>query len=199
MDGGKFYKEDKYMKKSKNIKLKDLLKENSFCIGTYGLGVPAKKMDWCGKTIKEDHDEDDNNKKKLLFGQDTDNEEEITDEMKHAFYEAVGNFTEYGKAIYRERNLKEVCETILGIGRMAERLALEETDDWFDTMSVQRDMKSLNESVKLFEKTAKDISILQQRLESVFEDIGQKIGRYYEIKQITENKKPVTKKKNIKK
>ena len=169
--------------KNNKIKLRDLLSEQTVCLGTYGLGTPAKKMDWCGKTITESDDDEDDKKKKLLFGQDEDEEQEITIEMKKAFLEAVCNFSKLGEGIYRERNLKEITEAILGIGRMAERMALAETDDWFDSQTVMRDMKSLHEAVKLFEKTAKDISILQQRLESTFEDIGSKLNRYYDVNQ----------------
>ena len=45
-------------------------------------------------------------------------------------------------------------------------------------------MKQLGESFKVFEKTAKEISTLQQRLESAYEDIGNTLGKYYDIKEI---------------
>ena len=44
-------------------------------------------------------------------------------------------------------------------------------------------MKHLNDSVKLFEKTAKEISVLQQRLESSYEDIGSTLSKYYAINE----------------
>jgi hypothetical protein len=63
----------------------------------------------------------------------------------------------------------------------ASKLALQETDDWFDGVTVKRDMKEVAKSTQLFEKAAKELSTLQQRLESVFEDIGHKLGKYYDI------------------
>ena len=48
-------------------------------------------------------------------------------------------------------------------------------------------MKEVNTSVGLFEKTANEISQLQQRLESVFEDIGSKLGKYYEISEAVDH------------
>ena len=44
-------------------------------------------------------------------------------------------------------------------------------------------MSEVNKSTKLFEKAAKELSTLQQRLESVFEDIGNKLGKYYDISE----------------
>ena len=178
--------------KKKSIKLKDLLPEHTLFLGIKA--NPAMAFVPTGYTnttykqpIKEDED-DFESKKRLLFGQSDEEQQEITDEMKQAFQEIVGQYAEYGKGIYRERKLKEITETILNIGKLAEKIALAETDDWFDTMTVQRDMKGLNESVKLFEKTAKDLNILQQRLESLYEDIGTKLSRYYEIRNIAEMK-----------
>ena len=175
------------MKNNKRIKLKELLTETTFFLGVQGLGTPAKPMDWSGKTIKEDEvpmkqPVQDLDKKKLLFGQD-DEEKEISPEMKQAFAEAVACYNEYGKSIYREAKLKEVTETILQVGKLAEKIALAETDDWFDTQTVQRDMKGLNDNVKIFEKTAKDLSTLQHRLESCYENMGQILSRYFEINQ----------------
>jgi hypothetical protein len=44
-------------------------------------------------------------------------------------------------------------------------------------------MNEVASSVKLFEKTARELSSLQQRLESVYEDMGHKLGKYYEISE----------------
>jgi hypothetical protein len=168
--------------KKKSLKLKELLKENSVYLGMVGLGGESRNFDWNGKSvrpIKED-DEKPTDKKQLIFGDDK--EDDITEDMKKAFYEIVSEYGAYGKSIYREHKLKEVTETICKIGKLSEKIALSETDDWSDTLSVQKDMKNLNESVKIFEKTAKEVSILQNRLESCYEDIGSKLNKYFDVK-----------------
>ena len=43
-------------------------------------------------------------------------------------------------------------------------------------------MKGLNESYKVFEKTAQEISRLQERLSASYEDIGQGLSKYFDIK-----------------
>jgi hypothetical protein len=40
----------------------------------------------------------------------------------------------------------------------------------------------MQESYKLFEKTATEMTQLQQRLEALYEELGQTLGRYYKIK-----------------
>jgi hypothetical protein len=42
-------------------------------------------------------------------------------------------------------------------------------------------MKQLSEAQKIFDKTAAEMSTLQQRLESAYEDIGGVLGKYYDI------------------
>ena len=42
-------------------------------------------------------------------------------------------------------------------------------------------MKHLGEAHKIFEKTAAEMSTLQQRLEAAYEDIGSTLGKYYDI------------------
>ena len=42
-------------------------------------------------------------------------------------------------------------------------------------------MKEISNSYKVFEKTAQEMSQLRERLEAAFEDIGQGLGRYFEI------------------
>lgn len=167
----------------KHIKLKELLEENSIALGYTDTPVIGD-ISFRKHSIYEEDEAEDDDSRKLLFGQDDDEKEsELTSEMKKAFYEYVSKFHTLGDSIYRDRALKEITKNVMRIGQLAEKIALSESDDWFDTQTVQRDMKSLNESMKLFEKTAKDVNGLQMRLESLYEDIGQKLGRYFPINQ----------------
>jgi len=110
----------------------------------------------------------------------------MTEEEKAQTLEAVSKFNELGQNVYKTQEITELVENIKKLAENASRMAIEETADWFDAVSVKRDTKSIGESVKVFENTFKEISTLQQRLESVFEDIGGKLGKYYEIKEVHE-------------
>tara|TARA_R110000851_G_scaffold37986_7_gene97800 strand:+ start:4856 stop:5566 length:711 start_codon:yes stop_codon:yes gene_type:complete len=113
--------------------------------------------------------------------------QKLTREQKRNIIDSVQNFNSHGKSVYRESDIKELVETLKELSSNATSLAVNEAGDWFDSISVKRDMKEVNTSVGLFEKTANEISQLQQRLESVFEDIGSKLGKYYEIAEAVDH------------
>lgn len=115
--------------------------------------------------------------------------ENLSEEQKKSFLETVGKFNNYNESIYREHDLKEISETIVKLGKLAEKYIMAEQDDWFDAISVRRDIKNLQDSIKVFESTAKEISVLQKRLEGVYEEVGTKFNKYFEIKDLNENKK----------
>lgn len=102
-------------------------------------------------------------------------------EEKTAFLSEVSAFNTYAEAVYRNSQLKEVANKINNICEKAEMLTLSETEDWFDEVTVKRNMKHLKENAKNFSKTVAEISTLQQRLESLYEEMGHTLGRYYEI------------------
>lgn len=106
----------------------------------------------------------------------------LTPEQKQQFIEAISKFNEYGSSIYRGNDLKEAYKEIKRVVEFASKNIMEESGDWFDSVTLGRHSKKMNESLKLFEKTVSEVVKLQQRLEAVYEDIGQTLGKYYEIK-----------------
>ena len=89
----------------------------------------------------------------------------MTKEEKRAFVEAVAAYRQLGEMISHKGNISEIHDSIKGIVENANNLTLKETGDWFDRVTVQRHMKSMNESFKVFSNTIKEVSTLQQRLE----------------------------------
>jgi hypothetical protein len=108
---------------------------------------------------------------------------EMTKEDKKAFLEAVANYHRLGEMIYRANTLKEVASTLGGIVEMAENVTLQESEHWFDNVTVSRHMKQLQEAYKVFEKTAGEMSGMQQRLEAAYEDIGSVLNKYYKVNE----------------
>jgi hypothetical protein len=105
----------------------------------------------------------------------------MSTEQKKAFLEAVYKFAEHANGIYRQHSLKETADALNHMIEAANHLTLSETEDWFDKVTVSRHMKQLSEAQKIFDKTAAEMSTLQQRLESAYEDIGGVLGKYYDI------------------
>lgn len=100
---------------------------------------------------------------------------------KKTFQESMKSFSKYGQSIYGSKKLKEAVSEIKNLIETAEQMTLQETDQWFDNVTVTRHMKQLKESYKLFEKTAGEMSTLQQRLESCYEDIGKNLNNYWDV------------------
>jgi phosphoribosylamine-glycine ligase len=108
---------------------------------------------------------------------------QISKEQKKAFMEAVAAYHTYGESIYRNQSLREITEKIKEVVKIAENLTLQESEHWFDNMTVSRHMKQLGEAYKVFEKTSKEVTALQQRMESAYEDIGSVLNKYYKVNE----------------
>jgi len=112
------------------------------------------------------------------------NYRKLNGKQKKLIMDAVNKFNKFEQHIYRQKDVREIVEAIKTISEFAGRLALDETDDWFDGVTVKKDVKEISDSVKLFEKTAKEVGTLQHRLEAMYENIGGKLSRYYEIADV---------------
>jgi hypothetical protein len=100
---------------------------------------------------------------------------------KHEVIEGVRNYGVVGKSLYNNSNIMEIAEQLAKVAESAHHHILGEQDDWFDKISVNRNMKSLKGNVMEFQKTAKEAHALNQRLTSLYEDIGHVLNRYYDI------------------
>ena len=109
--------------------------------------------------------------------------EKMTKEERQSFLEAVANFHKLGEMIYSNAKLQEVTKTLQSVMERAEKMTMQESEHWFDNMTVSRHMKQMNEAMKEFEKTAGEMNGLQQRLESAYEDMGTVLNRYYKINE----------------
>ena len=102
---------------------------------------------------------------------------------KFEVIEGVSNYGMLGTKLYNENNLVDIAENLIKIAESAHDHILSETDDWFDKVSINRNMKSLNNMVKEFKKTAIESNQLNQRLTSLYEDMGHVLNRYYDIRE----------------
>ena len=148
-------------------KLKDLLKENFSIVGGV-VGTPALGGNPFGKRAKLTNIVED------LYGQ---SEKATAKEVK----EAIETFAKLGKLLQREENLKEIANQLSEIATKAKSYTLGETEDWFDKVTVNRNMKELTTLSKSFGKFAQEAQGLQERMSAVYEDMGHIVGRYYEV------------------
>ena len=109
-----------------------------------------------------------------------DQPQKLSKEEKRQFIQDVANFSAMGESVYGKGNLKNLTERVRDIVEKAHQIAVQD-EGWFDKITVNRHMKGLNESYKVFEATAKEMSQLQERLAAAYEDIAEGLRKYYDV------------------
>ena len=153
---------------SKQIKLKNLLKEHSISLAGGVVSKPAFHTDMSlSKMVKEKYGE-------------VESETKISSKQ---ILSKIQEFSSLGKSIYKSGDLKETAKTLSDIANSAKVHTLRETEDWFDKVTVNRNMKELTNLSKNFGKLSEEASAVQQRLEALYEDMGIVLSRYYDLNE----------------
>ena len=147
-------------------KLKDLVKENFSLVGGV-VSTPAINAGYGSLTqiVKE------------KYGESSETQKVSPDQVK----EALQNYNKLGEALYQQQSLKETAKSLSNIAEMAASHTIQETESWFDKVTVTRNMKELTNHSKSFSKIAEEASSVQQRLAGLYEDMGSILNRYYDI------------------
>lgn len=112
--------------------------------------------------------------------------QKLSPEVKKHFLEIVSTYNKYQEMMDRKSDLAEIAKTLGGITEAARTLAIHEGDDWFDKVTVKRNMNELEKLGKEFDKVAKEANSLDQRLNGLYEDMGHILSRYYKVGEISE-------------
>ena len=157
-------------------KLKDLIKEHATLGGVVSRNA-FSNLDMGFKTQKNKNSTKLTDIVEDVYGQSTQkfNVKEFMGE--------VGNFNTFGNEIYREGNLRQLAERLSRLAETAKQHTLQETEDWFDKITVNRNMKELTGLSGQFKKVATEAQALQERMSGLYEDMGHILGRYYEINE----------------
>ena len=156
---------------AKDIKMKDLIKEN---FGTTAFSTVGGLV-----TLKPSNTVSVPGMSELVEGEWFGEDKKRVD--TGAFVEEVKNFSRMGEMIYREGSLRDVAKGLSELAEKARIATLQETDDWFDKVTINKNMKTLGNTSGEFTKIAKEANALQQRMESLYEDMGHILGRYYDL------------------
>lgn len=101
------------------------------------------------------------------------------EEIKN-LYETVKAYNHYRKSLKAE-GVYETVKKISDAINLAERYALKETNDWMESKMIQTDMKEMKKlSDAMFKETEK-IKEAEKQMEMVYEQLGLKLERYFEI------------------
>jgi hypothetical protein len=111
---------------------------------------------------------------------------QMSPELKKHFLEIVSTYNKYQEQMDRKSDLATIAETLGGITEAARALALNEGDDWFDKVTIKRNMNELEKLGKEFDKCAMEANSLDQRMGGLYEDMGHILSRYYKLGEISE-------------
>jgi len=111
---------------------------------------------------------------------------QMSSELKKHFLEIVSTYNKYQEQMDRKSDLATIAETLGGITEAARALALNEGDDWFDKVTIKRNMNELEKLGKEFDKCAVEANSLDQRMGGLYEDMGHILSRYYKLGEISE-------------
>ena len=104
--------------------------------------------------------------------------------------EAIRNYGRVGEALYKTNGIIEAAKQLSEMADAAQNHVLSETNDWFDSVSVKRNMKELKGLTGQFKKTAVEANATNQRLSALYEDMGNILNRYYEIDEALDKVDP---------
>jgi len=111
----------------------------------------------------------------------------LSEEAKNGFLRLVATYAEYGKRLERSHSLSEIAKELGTVANAAEAFTMNEADDWFDQVTIKRNMKELKKFNEEFIKTSQDAIKLENRMNALFDDMGHVLGRYFEIKDLSEH------------
>ncbi len=112
--------------------------------------------------------------------------QKLSPQQKKDLMEKVRKFNEYGRVLRCETALMEMAKTLSEIGQMAESYAMTESGDYFQSEVVKRDFNEVKKITKDFSKRAKECYGGLQQLNALYEDMGRKMERYFEISSLDE-------------
>ena len=105
-------------------------------------------------------------------------------EVKKHLLELISTYNSFQSEMKRQSDIGEIAETLGGVVEAAKTLTLNEADDWFDKVTIKRNMKELEKLDKDFNKVASESRALDERMSALYEDMGNILSRYYEISDI---------------
>ena len=105
----------------------------------------------------------------------------LTNEQKQSIVHKVRGLNEYSKLFKHINEIQDAIKEIQKTSHNAGYLAIHEADYWFEQSRIKNDMREVAKAVKELDKVQEDLKVAGYRAQSLYEDIGYKLGKYYEI------------------
>ena len=88
----------------------------------------------------------------------------LSPEVKKHFLEIISTYNTFQDQMRRQSDLTEVANTLGAIVEAAKEMTLRESGDWFDAVTVKRNMTELDKLGKSFDKFAVEANSMDERL-----------------------------------
>ena len=92
----------------------------------------------------------------------------LSAQEKREILEMISEYNTLGKSLNREGSLPEVAEKLSKIAEAAQTVTLSETDEWFDSQTIKKNMDGLKKTSMEFNKLAKEAYIHEQRMTALY-------------------------------
>ncbi len=112
--------------------------------------------------------------------------QQLPTELKKHFLEIISTYGQHREGMRRKSDIRTIAETLGGIADAAQEYTLREGGDWFDRVTIKRNMNELKKLQSAFEKESLEAKAQEERLEALYEDMGHVLGRYFEIADVSE-------------
>jgi len=122
---------------------------------------------------------------KFSIAENLEGDRKLSPEVKKHFLEIISTYNTFQDQMKRASDMTEVANTLGAIVEAAKEMTLRESGDWFDAVTVKRNMTELDKLDKNFQKFAVEAKSMDERLHSLYEDMGHILNRYYEIADIS--------------
>ena len=88
---------------------------------------------------------------------ETEEFQQLPSELKKHFLEIISTYGQHREGMSRKSDIMQIAETLGGIADAAQEYTLREGGDWFDRVTIKRNMNELKKLQAGFEKEAVDI------------------------------------------
>jgi hypothetical protein len=113
--------------------------------------------------------------------------QQLPTELKKHFLEIISTYGNHREGIARKSDIRETAETLGAIADAAQEYTLREGGDWFDRVTIKRNMNELKNLQSKFQKEAEIAHQQEQRLEALYEDMGHVLSRYFELAEVSQD------------
>lgn len=104
----------------------------------------------------------------------------LTKEEKIKLRETIKAYNEYRKSLKADCVYETAGKIAEAIG-LAERYAVKECGEWMEAKMVERDMKEIKKMALKLQEESQKMKAVEKQLEMLYEEIGLKLERYFEI------------------